>query len=357
MQLTANAQGLRLMYEGPLTKEGDFGGSETGANCHGDFLFEDGVRRRVYLRVGYEFRVDEPTIDRLLQIRNPQSNPPFSGPFGFIGGFVFTQFPVPHPLKRLHHYARPSERDLTVNWDGVEAQLRSGVWNRLPVNTPSRDVVLGWASQAVGLSPFDYDAFGAAFELSNHGPNENGDTGFCLCVVHGGIEMGGGLNVGIVRGGDTSEVSIRRLSIQRGPGLPERLNRVYEAESDLSHGLGRLDRDGWSANVSDEAGHLIYGPYATDFGEGVIDVVFRMLIDVVNDPEEEVVTLDVHDATTQEILVRRTLTRSHFRAPFEYQDFYLETDLSGRAGHQIETRVFWHDLSYVRVDRVTVLGR
>ena len=82
-----------------------------------------------------------------------------------------------------------------------------------------------------------------------------------------------------------------------------------------------------------------------------------MLIDVVNDPEEEVVTLDVHDATTQEILVRRTLTRSHFRAPFEYQDFYLETDLSGRAGHQIETRVFWHDLSYVRVDRVTVLGR
>ena len=89
---------------------------------------------------------------------------------------------------------------------GVEAQLRSGVWNRLPVNTPSRDVVLGWASQAVGLSPFDYDAFGAAFELSNHGPNENGDTGFCPCVVHGGIEMGGGLNVGIVRGGDTSEV-------------------------------------------------------------------------------------------------------------------------------------------------------
>ena len=69
-------------------------------------------------------------------IRKPQSNPPFSGPFGFIGGFVFTQFPVPHPLKRLHHYARPSERDLTVNWD-VEAQLRSGVWNHPPV-TPQR---------------------------------------------------------------------------------------------------------------------------------------------------------------------------------------------------------------------------
>ena len=69
----------------------------------------------------------------------------------------------------------------------------------------------------MGLSPFDYDAF-KMLELSNHGPNENGDTGFCLCVVHGGIEMGGGLNVGIVRGGDTSEVSIRRLSIQRGPG-------------------------------------------------------------------------------------------------------------------------------------------
>ena len=90
----------------------------------------------------------------------PQSNPPFSVP-SVYWWFCIHAVSGPTSLKRLHHYARPSERDLTVNWDGVEAQLRSGVWNRLPVNTPSRDVVLGWASQAVGLSPFDYDAFGA----------------------------------------------------------------------------------------------------------------------------------------------------------------------------------------------------
>lgn len=357
IQITANTQGLRIMYEGPLTKEGDFGGSETGANCHGEFLFEDGIRRRVYLRVGYEFRADVASIDRLLQIRNPSTNPPFSGPFGFIGGFVFSKFPEPHPLKRLHRYARPSERDVTIRWDGVETRLNGQDWNRLPSTTPTRDVVLGWAGQAVGLSPVDYDAFGAAFEISNQGPNENGDTGFCLCVVHGGIEMGGGLNVGVVPGGATSQVSVRRLTVQRGSTLPERLNRVYEAETDLSHGLGRLDGDGWSANVSDESGHLIYGPYATDFGEGLIDVVFRMMIDVVNDTEEEVVTIDVFDATAGESLVSRPVTRRQFIAPFRYEDFSLGVDLTGRAGHQIETRVFWHDISYVRVDRITVLGR
>ena len=144
-----------------------------------------------------------------------------------------------------------------------------------------------------------------------------------------------------------SSVSVRRLEVQRGSTLPERLNRVYEAESDLSHGLGRLDNDGWSANVSDESGHLIYGPYATDFGDGMIDVVFRMMIDVVNDTEEEVVTIDVYDATTGESVVSRPLTRRQFTAPFEYQNFSLEVDLTGRAGHQIETRVFWHDISYV----------
>jgi len=51
------------MYEGPLTKQGDFGGSSEGAHCHEDYLFEDHVRRRVYLRVGYEFSADGHSLD------------------------------------------------------------------------------------------------------------------------------------------------------------------------------------------------------------------------------------------------------------------------------------------------------
>jgi hypothetical protein len=357
IEISVLNDGLRIVYEGPLTKEGDFGGSSTGANCHGEFLFPDGVRRRVYLRVGYDLSADLQHVDRLIQIRNPPGNPMFDGPFGFIGGFVISRFPNPHPLKRLHHFARPEVRAVTVNWNDRSIQLQPQSWNALPADTPAHDIVLGWANQQVSLSPSPFFSAGKALSISNHGPNENGDTGFCLCVVHGGIEIGGGLRVGPVDGGVLTEASIRRLTIHDDEAAQERFRRIYEAETELNHGLGRADEDGWSANVSDESGHLIFGPYATDWGDRPIKVVFRMMIDVVNDTEEEVVNIDIHDATTQETLLSMPLIRRQFRAPFAYQDFEIEVDLMGRANHQIETRVFWHDISYVRVDRVTVIGQ
>ena len=106
----------------------------------------------------------------------------------------------------------------------------------------------------------------------------------------------------------------------------------------------------------EEPGHLIFGPYASDWGERPITVNFRMMIDVVNTSAEEVVTIDIYDATAQEVLVSTPLTRGQFNAALQYQDFELEADLAGRLNHQFETRVFWHDISYVRVDRVTVVG-
>ena len=226
----------------------------------------------------------------------------------------------------------------------------------MPTDTPAQDVVLGWANQPVSLSSSPLFAAGKAFSMSNHGPNENGDTGFCLCVVHGGIEMGGGLRVGAVRGGATSAISIRRLTLHDDVRTEASFTRIYEAETDLNHGVGRAEVDGWAANVLDEPGHLIFGPYATDWGDQSITVTFRMMVDVVNTSAEEVVTIDIFDATAQEILVSTPLTRGQFNAALQYQDFDLDADLSGRLNHQFETRVFWHDISYVRVDRVTVLG-
>ncbi|MFY1832280.1 hypothetical protein ACN47A_40665 [Myxococcus fulvus] len=40
--------------------------------------------------------------------------------------------------------------------------------------------------------------------------------------------------------------------------------------------------------------------------------------------------------------------------PVMYQDFSLGFSLDDRLGHAIETRVYWHDISYVKVDRVSV---
>ena len=357
IEVSVRSDGIRLMYEGPLTKEGDFGGSSTGSNCHRDFLFPDGIRRRVYARVGYDLGVDSHHIDRLIQIRNPRGNPEFDGPFSFIGGFVMSRFPNPHPLKRLHHFVRPQDRAVNVQWNDRRIDLEADAWTAMPTDTPAQDVVLGWANQRVSLSSSPLFAQGKAFSISNHGPNENGDTGFCLCVVHGGIEMGGGLRVGPVRGGVTSDISIRRLTLHDDVSTDVIFTRIYEAETDLNHGVGRAEADGWAANVLDEPGHLIFGPYARDWGAQSITVTFRMMIDVVNASAEEVVTIDVFDATAQEVVASTPLTRRQFNAALQYQDFDLYADLSERLNHQFETRVFWHDISYVRVDRVTVFGQ
>ncbi|MFH1436953.1 MAG: hypothetical protein ABIJ56_14690 [Pseudomonadota bacterium] len=36
------------------------------------------------------------------------------------------------------------------------------------------------------------------------------------------------------------------------------------------------------------------------------------------------------------------------------QPFPPDADLSGRAGHAMEVRVWWHDIAFVRLDKVTV---
>lgn len=211
ISIVATNRGLRIMYEGPLTKQGDFGGSTDGNGCHQNYLFPDGVRRLVNLRVGYELHVDDHSIDRLLQVRNPVGNPTFDGPFNFIGGFVMTQFPNPHRLKGLDGYLYLDQREVSIQWNDRRLPITPRQWIPLPTDTPARDVVLGWANQRVSLSAFPNFVKGRALSISNHGPNENGDSGFCLCVVHGGIEMGGGLRTGPVDGGRTSDISIRRL--------------------------------------------------------------------------------------------------------------------------------------------------
>ena len=351
-------RGLTLMYEGPLTKQGDFGGSATGSGCHEHFLFSDGVRRRVNLRVGYALYADGLTIDRLLQVRNAVGNPTFDGPFSFIGGFVLSKFPNPHRLKGFHRHVWVETQEVGIDWHERRITLAPQEWTRLPNEVPTRDIVLGWANQPVSLSPYPNFVMGQSLSISNHGPNENGDSGFCLCVVHGGIEMGGGLRTGPVENGRTSAVSVRRLTLHREIPAPPDLAWVYEAESELRNVIGRVETNGRSANtVLDEPGHLAFGPYASDWSDGPKQAVFRMLIDVVSGAPEIVATADIFDATTQEIVASRQILRSNFDLPFTYRNIAFDFDMTGREGHRMETRLYWHDISYLRLDRVTILER
>ncbi len=358
IELTPIEGGVRLMYEGPLTKQGDFGGSSSGRHCHEDWLFPDRVRRRVYLRVGYELLADGHDVDRLLQVRNPEGNPRFAGPFSFIGGFVMTAWPDAHPLKRIQRHARTTLRPVEIRWGEGNVGIAADRWSALPAGIPNHDVILAWAGQGVSLSPFPGYTAGRAFTLSNEGPEDNDDAGFCLCVVHGAIELGGGLIHGAVEGGASSFVARRRLRIHHEEPPPEPRLWTYEAERDLQHGIGHAEEDGWSASTADdEAGHLAFGPYARDWGAGPRSAAFRLLVDVADARDERVVTLDVYDADTDEILATRDIPRSAFGAAYEWRDFTLDFDLAGRDGHAMETRVYWHDISYVRLDRIVVSDR
>ncbi|MFN3201613.1 MAG: hypothetical protein ACE366_24635 [Bradymonadia bacterium] len=353
--LTDDGRGIRLMYEGPLTKQGDFGGSSRGRNCHDDFLFPDGMRRRVYLRTGYTLSADGHAFDRLVQVRNPAGNPRFDGPFSFIGGFVMTDWPNAHPLKGLHRYGRVDQRQVSFRWGDGEATLPRGQWAALPGGVPDHDVILAWAGQPISLSAFPGYTAGRAFTLSHVGPEDNDDTGICLCVVHGAIEMGGGLIHNGVEGGTLSFVARRRLTLHHEEPPPQPRTWVYEAESDLQRPFGRAEADGWSASTAlDDEGHMLFGPYAQDWGTEPRTARFELMVDVANARDEVVVTLDVYDADTGEVLAQRDVPRSAFPGDFEYVGFELDFDMAGRDGHRMETRVYWHDISYVRVDRVVV---
>ena len=81
------------------------------------------------------------------------------------------------------------------------------------------------------------------------------------------------------------------------------------------------------------------------------------MIDVVNDRPEIVATMDIFDADTGEIFAIENIRRSDFNAPYSYQDFNINFNNRGREGHRLETRLYWHDISYMRVDRVLVERR
>lgn len=129
---------------------------------------------------------------------------------------------------------------------------------------------------------------------------------------------------------------------------------VHEAEGgEMSHRIGRLQGDGWSANTAqDSPGHLVYGPYDTTLSAGNLIATYRMMVDDNTFDNGNVVAIDVYDATAGQVLASLTITRKQFRRPWLYQDFKLF--FTNTAGHAMEFRVWWYDISYVRMDRIAV---
>jgi hypothetical protein len=192
VEVQATASTLRLVYEARLVKRaGGHWPWSTTTHCHDDWLFPDGERRPVYLRVGYELHADLPQVDRLMQVRNPEGNPDFAGPFSFIGGFVITTWPNPMPEKQLNAFVRPELTDFGDPY--LNRPVVAGVWNTGWSDPIGKDIAFGWLRQPFTLSAVPGAANGRSLRLSLLGPSDNLDAGLCLCQSHGGLEMGGGL--------------------------------------------------------------------------------------------------------------------------------------------------------------------
>ena len=88
-----------------------------------------------------------------------------------------------------------------------------------------------------------------------------------------------------------------------------------------------------------------------------MSVAFDLELDNVDADNGQVVTIDINDATADEIIATRIIRRSEFNQPFQLQTFSVEADLRDRPGHIFEARIYWHDISYVRVDALTATLR
>jgi hypothetical protein len=65
-----------------------------------------------------------------------------------------------------------------------------------------------------------------------------------------------------------------------------------------------------------------------------------------------VVNLDVYDANRDDVLNERAVRRREFTGTWAYQDFAVS--FTSASASRLEFRVYWDDVSYVRVDKVTV---
>ena len=133
-------------------------------------------------------------------------------------------------------------------------------------------------------------------------------------------------------------------------------SQQWEAEGpSLSHETGRLETDGWLCQVGiDPPGkHMIYGPYDTTLPAGANTAQFRLSTDNNTANNDPVVTVDVNDATSGQVLASQVITRTQFSVAGQYVNFSLPFTVPAD-NHAIELRVFWDGSAYTKVDWVGV---
>lgn len=130
---------------------------------------------------------------------------------------------------------------------------------------------------------------------------------------------------------------------------------IFETENSNNHQIGRADGDGWSVNVYQDQPNsfMNYGPYTQTITPESHTAVFRFLVDNVSADNNNILYIDVYDATANTVLASRDIYRGEFSTPNKYQNFTLGFQPSG-AYHALEFRTVWRGGSYVKQDKVVI---
>jgi hypothetical protein len=192
--------------------------------------------------------------------------------------------------------------------------LLAGSWNAHSSPPQSGDEVWGWLEQGFGLSSTNDYAAGQTVVMHHVGQSDNGDAGFCLCSVHNGLEIGGGL----LHGGVSLPVPPGKMSIE----ARRRLARAGDDDDiDLRGRIG----SGTRPRERHRGRRWLGGQ------DGAAQCRSYHLRPV-----------------------RKELERKAFTQASAYQPLRLVADLLGRKGHTMEARVYWHGTSTVKIDKLVV---
>lgn len=117
--------------------------------------------------------------------------------------------------------------------------------------------------------------------------------------------------------------------------------------SNVYHQIGEPDGYDWSATVwKHSAGYLSYGPYDSKWGIGAHNAQFYLMIDNRSADNGDVVTVDVVTDQGRRVLARRNVKRQEFNATYTWQFFVIP--FSYPSFEQVEVRVYWHDIAYIK---------
>lgn len=131
---------------------------------------------------------------------------------------------------------------------------------------------------------------------------------------------------------------------------------TWQAEgSDLSHGTGKAEGDGWVCIVGEHEKnkHMVYGPYNKELTSGLHVAEFRLKIDNISGSNVAVADIDVRNASTGVTLATKTLNRQDFSSANAYLTFNLDFKMPAD-NQELELRVLWKGNTYLKVDYIRV---